>query len=87
MYAGGLKQVLYKEYIFWIQVKIYLSEDLQQCAVSRLIGCRTLDSLTDSLFRLFQTPHVLWHVSEVVEHLDALPFFFPPLSNSACATL
>jgi hypothetical protein len=26
MYAGGFKQVLYKEYIFWIQVKIHISD-------------------------------------------------------------
>jgi hypothetical protein len=26
MYAGGLKQVLYKEYICWIQVKIHISD-------------------------------------------------------------
>jgi hypothetical protein len=26
MYAGGVKQVLYKEYICWIQVKIHISD-------------------------------------------------------------
>jgi hypothetical protein len=26
MYAGGFKQVLYKEYICWIQVKIHISD-------------------------------------------------------------
>ena len=26
MYAGGIKQVLYKEYICWIQVKIHISD-------------------------------------------------------------
>jgi hypothetical protein len=26
MYAGGFKQVLYKEYIFRIQVKIHISD-------------------------------------------------------------
>jgi hypothetical protein len=26
MYAGGYKQVLYKEYICWIQVKIHISD-------------------------------------------------------------
>ncbi len=26
MYAGGLKQVQYKEYICWIEVKIYISD-------------------------------------------------------------
>ncbi len=42
MYAGEFKQVQYKEYICWMQVKIYisefrlnLSEDLQQCTAWR----------------------------------------------------
>jgi hypothetical protein len=26
MYAGGFKQVQYKEYICWMQVKIYISD-------------------------------------------------------------
>jgi hypothetical protein len=26
MYAGGFKQVLYKEYICWIEVKIHISD-------------------------------------------------------------
>ncbi len=40
MYAGGFKQVLYKEYICWMQVKIYISDQtsLRICNSASLAG-------------------------------------------------
>jgi hypothetical protein len=50
MYAGGFNQVLYKEYICWIQVKIHISDqtslrvcnsvDLPAAAVVRYLYAR-----------------------------------------------
>ncbi len=38
MYAGGFKQVLYKEYICWIQVKIHISDQTSQRICNSVAG-------------------------------------------------
>jgi hypothetical protein len=45
MYAGGFKQVQYKEYICWMQVKIYISDQtsLRICNSVRLRGSVSLE--------------------------------------------
>lgn len=61
MYAGGFKQVLYKEYICWIQVKIHISDQtsLRICnsvltsAAQVLIHCKK--NLQNSCIFFYQT--------------------------------
>jgi hypothetical protein len=44
MYAGGFKQVLYKEYICWIQVKIPIS-DQTSLSICNSVGVRRSDQI------------------------------------------
>jgi hypothetical protein len=56
MYAGGFKQVLYKEYICWIQVKIHISDQtsLRICnKVSIKIRTRYSIYLVESYLEVF----------------------------------
>ncbi len=53
MYAGGFKQVLYKEYICWIQVKIHISDQTSL----RICNSARITSLT--IVRIFLVV-VLW---------------------------
>ncbi len=70
MYAGGFKQVLYKEYICWIQVKIHISDQT---------SLRICNSVVCSWFNVVQLPA---HGGGCKHHtpysIDILP---PPASH------
>ncbi len=49
MYAGGFKQVQYKEYICWIQVKIHISDQTSLRICNSVVKCaRIILSLATS---------------------------------------
>jgi hypothetical protein len=48
MYAEGVKQVLYKEYICWIQVKIHTSDQTSLRICNSVFGITVRDKFANS---------------------------------------
>jgi hypothetical protein len=66
MYAGGFKQVLDKEYICWIQVKIHISDQtsLRICNSVCRAGTTTLCYIR--LFPLVNQGLIIWRIENEV---------------------